>query len=38
MESAITAEVERERRPHLTSLQRFEDMAEAPEELAQTCA
>ena len=30
LEGAITAEVERERRSHLTSLQRFEDLADAP--------
>ncbi len=36
LEGAIAAEVERERRAHLTSLQRFEDLADAPEELART--
>jgi hypothetical protein len=36
LEGAITAEVERERRSHLTSLQRFEDLAEAPEDEART--
>ena len=38
LESAITAEVERERRSHLTSLQRFEDMENAPQELVNTSA
>jgi len=38
LESAITHEVERERRAHLSSLQRFEDMAEAPKDLARTNA
>lgn len=38
LERAITQEVERERRSHLTSLQRFEDLAEAPQELARTNA
>jgi type I restriction-modification system DNA methylase subunit len=38
LEGAITAEVERERRAHLSSLQRFQDMAEAPEEEARTAA
>ncbi len=36
LESAITLEVERERRSHLTSLQRFEDLADAPEDVART--
>jgi hypothetical protein len=38
LEGAITAEVERERLAHLGSLQRFEDMVEAPQELARTIA
>ncbi|MEM2097331.1 MAG: N-6 DNA methylase, partial [Methanothrix sp.] len=38
LELAITSEVERERRAHLTSLQRFEDLADAPQELAATNA
>lgn len=38
LEGSITLEVERERRSHLTSLQRFEDLAEAPQELARTNA
>jgi len=36
LESAITLEVERERRTHLTSLQRFEDLADAPQDVART--
>ncbi len=36
LEGAITAEVERERHSHLTSLQRFEDLADAPQEVART--
>jgi len=36
LEGAITAEVERERRAHLSSLQRFEDLADAPEEVGRT--
>lgn len=36
LESAITAEVERERRAHLSSLQRFEDLADAPQDVART--
>lgn len=36
LESAITAEVERERHSHLTSLQRFEDQGDAPAEVART--
>jgi hypothetical protein len=36
LELAITSEVERERRAHLTSLQRFEDLADAPQDLART--
>ena len=36
LEGAITLEVERERRTHLTSLQRFEDLADAPEDVART--
>ena len=36
LESAITAEVERERHSHLTSLQRFEDQGDAPPDVART--
>ncbi|MCX8207941.1 MAG: BREX-1 system adenine-specific DNA-methyltransferase PglX, partial [Methanothrix sp.] len=36
LELAITSEVERERRAHLTSLQRFEDLADAPKEITAT--
>lgn len=36
LEGAITLEVERERRSHLTSLQRFEDLADAPQDVART--
>ena len=36
LESAITLEVERERRSHLTSLQRFEDQSEVPRDVART--
>lgn len=38
LESAIAAEVELERRSHLTSLQRFEDLADAPQDVALTNA
>jgi hypothetical protein len=38
LESAITQEVERERLAHLGSLQRFEDMADAPADVARTDA
>ena len=38
LESAITAEVERERLTHLTSLQRFEDQGDAPQDVARTNA
>ena len=38
LESAITAEVEQERHSHLTSLQRFEDLANAPQDVARTNA
>lgn len=36
LEGAITLEVERERRTHLTSLQRFEDLADVPQDVART--
>ncbi|MBP7068906.1 MAG: BREX-1 system adenine-specific DNA-methyltransferase PglX [Methanothrix sp.] len=36
LEGAINLEVERERRTHLTSLQRFEDLADAPQDVART--
>ena len=36
LEGALTLEVERERRSHLSSLQRFEDLADAPEDVART--
>ncbi|MGB9177491.1 MAG: hypothetical protein WCB46_12270, partial [Methanoregula sp.] len=36
LEGVITAEVERERHSHLTSLQRFEDLAGAPEDVSRT--
>ena len=36
LEGAIIQEVERERRSHLTSLQRFEDLADAPQDVART--
>jgi hypothetical protein len=36
LESAIIAEVELERHSHLTSLQRFEDLSEAPQDVART--
>ena len=36
LESAITQEVEQERHSHLTSLQRFEDLADAPQDVART--
>ena len=38
LEGTITLEVERERRSHLTSLQRFEDLADAPQDVARTNA
>ena len=36
LEGALTLEVERERRSHLSSLQRFEDLADAPEDVTRT--
>ena len=36
LEGAVTLEVERERRSHLTSLQRFEDLEDAPQDVART--
>lgn len=38
LESAITLEVERERHSHLTSLQRFEDQDDVPQDMARTAA